>query len=587
MFISNISTQQIYTQGTNITAALEIAEKGLIPSQNDTVIQTPTNKVIVVISDGEDHSEGAVDVAENIAKQDIKIFTIGVGSLKGETIPLSKGNHGQSVQRDRDGHVVISKLNEQMLKQIAKAGKGEYFHANDASVGFDMLATELDKIEKSNIDDVLSYHYQSKYYIPLWIAFVLLLLEILLRNKKMIQWNIFAWIKEKKLVWIVLFLSANVSLSAQIKDELKFLRQGNRQYQEAEKLRKEGYPLSTKENPTDTQKAKDLHIQASRWYENASTNYLKSHAANPNFYKANFNQAVVLYRQGKYEDAVKEITKIIENKKLSQDIKAKAYYNMGNVLMQQQQYQQAIDAYKNSLKCNPADADAKYNLVYAQKKLLATQQNTVNTQNQNSNQQQSQQQQQQSNREREQSGQDANEKQENHSEKQQPNNANSYQNSLQQAMQQGQSNAEKKSHSSQSNQHTLKQPPLDEQQQKQTQQYKKALDMAKKQLAEKEKSNPQPSHQEKKDSDRQKQSFSIQDSLSRQNRNLQDTINSFDQQHDQTMRKDSTSSRRSSVAKQATIRQLDALQQNEKQTQEKVSMKQSSQKQSVKQDKNW
>jgi Ca-activated chloride channel family protein len=417
MFISNISTRMISTQGTDIATAIDKAAASMLPQKDVAVLpnQPLTQKVIVVISDGEDHFTEAVDMASAAAKKGIRVYTIGVGNSLGEPIPL-RASGGNDYQKDKEGNTVITRLNEQILQEIAQAGNGSYIHANNAHIGFDILRKDLDKLEKAEIEDVVFSRYESRYYIPLWAAFVLLITEILLYNKKMFRFNGFAWLKGKQLA--VFFVLAGAGLwqttSAQTTEEIKALREGNRQYKAASDLEKEAAQLKEKNRESNKEDIAVKTQQAQQLYEKASTLYLKSNTSTGNYYKSMYNQAASLYKQGKYEEAAKENTKVTENTDVSDKVKAKAYHNLGNSLMQQQKYSEAVDAYKRSLKANPSDMDTKYNLEYAKKKLIAQQQQQQQQQNgenkdqqdqnqdqQNKDQQQNQNQQQQKDQQKE------------------------------------------------------------------------------------------------------------------------------------------------------------------------------------------
>jgi Ca-activated chloride channel family protein len=305
------------------------------------------------------------------------VYTIGIGNSIGEPIPVRISSGRTDYKKDKEGNTVITRLNEQTLREIAQAGKGSYIHANNAHVGFDILHNELDKIEKTEIEEVVFSRYENRYYIPLWIALVLLIMEIILYNKRMFRFKGLAWIKGKQLLSI-LILSIAIFFpsmtSAQTTQEIKDLRQGNRQYFAASKLEKEANELSAKNRESDKQEIAVKKQQAQQLYEQASTNYLKSNASTGNYYKSLYNQAASLYKQGKYEEASNEITKLIENTNMDDKVKAKAYHNLGNSMVQQGKYQEGIDAYKRSLKTNPSDMDTKYNLEYAKRKLQVQQQ---------------------------------------------------------------------------------------------------------------------------------------------------------------------------------------------------------------------
>jgi Ca-activated chloride channel family protein len=402
MFISSISSQIISTQGTDIATAIDKAAASMLPAGDakaeEVAHQPKTQKVIVIISDGEDHFAESVDMAASVAKQGMLVYTIGIGNSLGEPIPVRTASGRTDYKKDKDGNTVITRLNEQTLREIAQAGKGMYIHANNAHVGFDILQKELDKIEKTEIEEVVFSRYENRYYIPLWMAFILLAIEIILYNKKMFRIKGFAWVKGKQVLLVVILWMGGIApsvMTGQTTQEIKDLRQGNRQYFAASKLEKEASELAAKNRESDKQEIAVKKQQAQQLYEQASTNYLKSNAGTGNYYKSLYNQAAALYKQGKYEEAANEINKLIENTNLDDKLKAKAYHNLGNSMVQQGKYQEGIEAYKKSLKADPADMDTKYNLEYARKKLQVQQQQQQQNQQNKDKQQQGQQQQQQ------------------------------------------------------------------------------------------------------------------------------------------------------------------------------------------------
>lgn len=117
MFLSNISPSMVPTQGTAIGSSIRLAMNSFTPDET-------ADKAIIVITDGENHEGDAVAMAQEAAKRGIKVDVIGIGSSKGSPIPMNdqEGNF----RKDRDGNVVITKLNEQMGQEIARAGEGLY-----------------------------------------------------------------------------------------------------------------------------------------------------------------------------------------------------------------------------------------------------------------------------------------------------------------------------------------------------------------------------------------------------------------------------------------------------------------------------
>ncbi|MCL2132136.1 MAG: VWA domain-containing protein [Lentimicrobiaceae bacterium] len=402
MFINNISPRLISAQGTDIASAIDKAAASMMPAVDEKgkpinpVVNT--QKVIVVVSDGEDHFQDAVDMAKSAAKKGMLVYTVGIGSTIGEPIPIRTQGGRVDYKKDNEGNTVITRLNEQILQDIAQAGNGIYIHADNAHVGFDVLINELSKLEKSEIEDVVFSRYDNKFYIPLWIALILLVLEILLYNKRMFTIKLFSRFKNEKILalFAVFVLSVSVPVFGQTMQETKDLRKGNKAYSEAEQLEKEAKEMEEKGRESDKNGIVQKRQQAQKLYEKASTDYLKSNAVSKNNYKSLYNQSASLYRQKKYEDAVKELEKVLENSNVSDKVKAKAYHNLGNSLLQQEKYQESIEAYKKSLKANPKDMDTKYNLEYARKKMIAQQQqqSSNNDKNEDKNQDQQQQQQQ-------------------------------------------------------------------------------------------------------------------------------------------------------------------------------------------------
>lgn len=398
-FISNVSTRSVSEQGTDIASALDKAAASMLPSMQGLqakLSEKKTNKVIVLISDGEDHSNEALDMSRTLTQNGIKVYTIGIGSRMGEPIPERTSGGKIQYKKDKEGNTVITRLNEKILQDIALAGNGTYVYAANANLGFDVLFKELDKIEKTELEEVVFTAYSNKYYIPLWIALVLLLIEVCLYNKKLIRLSHFSWLNVNKLGLLLIPLFAFHSLSAQTREDLKNLRHGNTYYNQGEKYDKQAAELQKKGGEVNNRNSLEKKQEAQKMYENASTYYLKSNESNKDYYKSLFNLGTSLYKQGKYEDAAENFDRVANMNTLSKNDKAKAYHNLGNSLLKQKKYKESIDAYKNALKANPSDMNTKYNLEYAKRMMAAQmQQQQQNKQQQQDKQQQQQQQQQQ------------------------------------------------------------------------------------------------------------------------------------------------------------------------------------------------
>lgn len=138
LFLESITTDMISAQGTNLSAAIKLASKSF--TDNDKV-----GKAIIVITDGEDHEEGAIEAAKEVAKDGKKLYVLGIGSNNGSTIPTAEGP-----LFDNNGKVVISKLNPQICKDIAEAGKGTYIHVDNTTIAQSQLIQELEQLQKED-----------------------------------------------------------------------------------------------------------------------------------------------------------------------------------------------------------------------------------------------------------------------------------------------------------------------------------------------------------------------------------------------------------------------------------------------------
>lgn len=432
MFISNISTRSVSEQGTDLAGAIDKAAVSMLPSPDATQqVSDNVSKVMVVISDGEDHASDAVEMAKMAASKGIRIYTVGIGSKEGEPIPES--NAGViTYKKDNEGNTVITRLNEPLLMEVASAGRGNYIYASNALAGFDKLYEVLDGLEKSDIEDVVYSRYNTVFYIPLAFALFFLCLELLLMNKKMIRWSELKWLNKKIVVLSLLMLFAGAAVQAQNSSELKSLRQGNRNYWDALKLENSAKKSASEKGDLKQREAEENMSKAREKYSEAMVNYLKSNESQSDYYKSIFNLGDALYKQGSYDSAAKKFEKVSQMNNLDDKTRAKAYHNLGNSLMNQKKYGEAVDAYKKSLKLNPKDMDTKYNLEYAKKKLAVQQQQQQNQQQNQDNKDQNGQQQQQ------QQGQGNDNKNQNKQQQQGENNKDQQQNQQQQQQNQQQ-----------------------------------------------------------------------------------------------------------------------------------------------------
>jgi len=177
MFLSAISTGIVPVQGTAIGSAINLAMSSFTPQED-------MSRVLIIITDGENHEDDAVALAREAAEKGIKTYTIGVGLAKGSPVPMSGGSGQQDFLKDKDGNVVISKLNEQMLEQIAAEGGGKYIRANNTRLGLNALFEDINQLEKKEIEAKVYSEYQDMFEYPAALALLLIIIEFLILDRK-------------------------------------------------------------------------------------------------------------------------------------------------------------------------------------------------------------------------------------------------------------------------------------------------------------------------------------------------------------------------------------------------------------------
>ena len=170
MFMESISPALINRQGTDIGAAINLAMKSFTPNKE-------VGKAVIVITDGENHEGGAEEAAKAAAENGISVYMLGVGSLEGAPIPAGNSN---DYRRDKDGNVIVTKLNEEMSQNIAKAGNGAYIRVDNTNNAQRLLEKEIDKLAKADVTSEVFTEYDEQFHIVAWLALVLLIVDILI-----------------------------------------------------------------------------------------------------------------------------------------------------------------------------------------------------------------------------------------------------------------------------------------------------------------------------------------------------------------------------------------------------------------------
>ena len=327
MYLSSATPDVVPTQGTVIGDALKTCYAAFNTKEKK-------YKAVILISDGEDHDETAIKITKELADEGVIINTIGIGSPEGTTIMDPANNE---YKKDAAGSLVITKLNEVELRNIAEYGNGLY----QRFINTDELITNLDArlkgIGQKSIIDTSLLNYQN--FFPWLLSFALFLLlieffipEIKSTTKESTTQPLTAK-SQQLMATIALFLFFPCGMFGQNDNTL--VKKGNEAY-----IKKQ--------------------------YDAAAENYKAAATKNPVNEKAQYNLGNALYKAGKKEEAIHAYEAIIQNNKFLPD-KEISWYNKGVVLQNNKQLPECIEAYKNSLRLNPADEDARLNL---QKALL-------------------------------------------------------------------------------------------------------------------------------------------------------------------------------------------------------------------------
>lgn len=177
MFLQGMNTDMISSQGTAIDEAIQLAT-------NYYDDESKIERILIIISDGEDHNDVSVDMAKIASQKGIIIYTIGVGNEKGAPIPIKKNGIIQSYKKDNKGEVVITKLNRQVLVDIANQTGGEFIDGSDTKFVVNRIGEILKETEKKEFESKKFSEYKDQFQWFLAIGLLLLFIEIFLFDSK-------------------------------------------------------------------------------------------------------------------------------------------------------------------------------------------------------------------------------------------------------------------------------------------------------------------------------------------------------------------------------------------------------------------
>ena len=174
MFLESIDPSLISKQGTAIGAAINLATRSFTPQEG-------VGRAVIVITDGENHEGGAVEAATEAAKKGIQVNVLGVGLPDGAPIPMEGTN---DYRKDREGNVIVTRLNEAMCQEIAKAGNGLYVRVDNTNNAQKAIGQEINKMAKADVETQVYTEFNEQFQAVAWFILILLLVEMLILERK-------------------------------------------------------------------------------------------------------------------------------------------------------------------------------------------------------------------------------------------------------------------------------------------------------------------------------------------------------------------------------------------------------------------
>ncbi len=317
MFLETISPSMISVQGTDIAEAINLSMRSFTQQED-------VSRAIFVITDGEDNEAKGVEAAKQAAAKGIRVYVLGIGNPGGAPIPIP--GTGQYIIDD-EGNTVISKLSEEMCREIATAGGGSYIYVDNSSSAQKKLSEQVDRLAKAKMESQIYSEYDEQFQGFVLIGILLLLLDVfLLERESKSTWlsNLFHRGRSVSTICLLFF-----SLAAFSQTDRDYIRRGNR-------------------------------LMRDSVYDKAQVEYQKAIERDNTNPISHFNLGNALLYQNKAEDAMKEYETAARLEKDKMRL-AQIYHNMGVVLQSAKQFDKAVACYRNSLRNDPTNNETRYN----------------------------------------------------------------------------------------------------------------------------------------------------------------------------------------------------------------------------------
>lgn len=319
LFVDALKPGYIPSPGTSLSQAIDLAIRAF-PAESRKY------KALIIFSDGEDHEGGMDQALEAAKKSGSRVYTIGMGTPEGEPIPLRSATDGKiaGYKKDREGQVVITRLNADLLTRVSKETGGLYLPATAGEKEIDIILKHLETLGERKLREQLVTEREEHFQLFLLIAFLCLVGETLWGERR------------RSLARFSLSLLAFFVFCGFLDSPRSLVEKGNR-------------------------------LAEQKKYQSAVENYRKAEVARPHEPVIRYNLGTSLYQLYQFRDAEKELEQALSRTK-DPATKAKVLYNYGNTQYRLGDFEKAVEAYKKVLDLDPQDADAKYNLEFLRKK---------------------------------------------------------------------------------------------------------------------------------------------------------------------------------------------------------------------------
>jgi Ca-activated chloride channel family protein len=321
LFLDAVQVGFLPDPGTSLLQAVQLAIRAFPQKELK-------YKALILFSDGEDHEGGIEKIIEEAKQANVRIYCIGLGSKEGEPIPLRNEKGERSgFKKDRNGQMVLTRLNQPLLERLAKETGGVYLPATPGEKEVEVILKHLRGWGEQQFAEKMIVEREDQYQIFLILAFFLLLGEMLVRRKMKIN---------GKNPALMACLAAFFLFSGFLETSQETVKKGNE------------------------------HFENKR-YQSAIESYRKVQVKNPDAPEVLYDLGTALYKVDALQESAQDLDASVKN---AQDpkLKARALYNSGNAQYRLGNFEKAIEAYKKALELDPTDKDAKYNLEFLQKK---------------------------------------------------------------------------------------------------------------------------------------------------------------------------------------------------------------------------